>query len=328
MSSMLAARPGEGAVSGFAFGRSAGVVAGILAACGIPLSYITASHWKRLVGIAPGRDAAKDAARAMAIAKWPKHASMFALRYSAQVRAERRRHFAAVEAVAEDRRRRREAVEGLLASGDIKVSELRRYARRSARDNPTPRQGSRHQALRRAGRVARAPLESRAPVRPIVRSDDARPALRTSSLSKTTALPLSRMIARTACSASSGVLARMSMVESTEYVTLGQSAFVQGYTQVVTAKSVDIGNGLPQSHFRAGTALAADPAATAKYYKPSLAGNGLLASMKPIATEPDCGVELIGTDAGIEPSGRIAALRGTRRPLSTRPMKLWRTTSS
>jgi hypothetical protein len=147
------------------------------------------------------------------------------------------------------------------------------------------------------------------------------------------------------------------------YVTLGQSAFVQGYlpvallvnaiktkaalgpgffnsgTQVVTAKSVDMGNGLPPVTFEQTQALAADLTATAKYYKPSLAGNGLLASMKPIATEPDCGVELIGTstvggfainnvDAGIEPSGRIAARRGTRRPLSTRPMKLWRTTSS
>ena len=76
------------------------------------------------------------------------------------------------------------------------------------------------------------------------------------------------------------------------YVTLGQSAFVQGYlpvallvnaiktktalapgffnagTQVVTAKSVDMGNGLPPVTFEQAQALAADPAATAKYYKP------------------------------------------------------------
>ena len=98
------------------------------------------------------------------------------------------------------------------------------------------------------------------------------------------------------------------------YVTLGQSAFVQGYlpvallahaiktktalapgffnsgTQVVTAKSVDMGNGLPPVTFEQAQALAADPAATAKYYKPwidSLAGDGLTASMKPIAAESE-----------------------------------------
>jgi ABC-type sugar transport system substrate-binding protein len=98
------------------------------------------------------------------------------------------------------------------------------------------------------------------------------------------------------------------------YVTLGQSAFVQGYlpvallvdaiktktplgpgffnagTQVVTAKSVDMGNGLPPVTFEQAQALAADPAATAKYYKPwtdSLKGNGLTASMKPIASESE-----------------------------------------
>jgi ABC-type sugar transport system substrate-binding protein len=98
------------------------------------------------------------------------------------------------------------------------------------------------------------------------------------------------------------------------YVTLGQSAFVQGYlpvallvnaiktktalgpgffnagTQVVTAKSVDMGNGLPPVTFEQAQALAADPAATAKYYKPwtdSLAGGGLRASMKPIASESE-----------------------------------------
>ena len=32
-----------------------------------------------LVGIAPGRDGAKDAARGMAIRHWPQHAELFAL---------------------------------------------------------------------------------------------------------------------------------------------------------------------------------------------------------------------------------------------------------
>jgi ABC-type sugar transport system substrate-binding protein len=75
------------------------------------------------------------------------------------------------------------------------------------------------------------------------------------------------------------------------YVTLGQSAFVQGYlpvallvnaikakkapgpgfynsgTQVVTAGSVDMGNGLPAVTYDQAMAMAADPAGTAAYYK-------------------------------------------------------------
>ncbi|HET7717706.1 MAG TPA: substrate-binding domain-containing protein [Bauldia sp.] len=98
------------------------------------------------------------------------------------------------------------------------------------------------------------------------------------------------------------------------YVTLGQSAFVQGYlpiallvdsirnkkplevgfydsgTQIVTADSVDMGNGLPAISFDEAIALSADPAATAKYYQPwidKLAGDGLHAGMKPIAAESE-----------------------------------------
>jgi ABC-type sugar transport system substrate-binding protein len=76
------------------------------------------------------------------------------------------------------------------------------------------------------------------------------------------------------------------------YVTLGQSAFVQGYlpvallvnaikakkplapgfynagTQLVTAGSVDMANDLPAVTYDQAQAMAADPAATAAYYKP------------------------------------------------------------
>jgi ABC-type sugar transport system substrate-binding protein len=79
--------------------------------------------------------------------------------------------------------------------------------------------------------------------------------------------------------------------EGHAYVTIGQSAFVQGYlpvalavhavkggkklgpgfynagSQVVTADSVDMGNGLPAISFDEAQKLAADPAATAAYYK-------------------------------------------------------------
>jgi ABC-type sugar transport system substrate-binding protein len=98
------------------------------------------------------------------------------------------------------------------------------------------------------------------------------------------------------------------------YVTLGQSAFVQGYlpvallvravkdkqplpvgffdsgTQIVTASSVDMGNGLPKISFEKVQELAADPAATAAYYAPwvsSIQGDGLLKNMQPLAAESE-----------------------------------------
>jgi crossover junction endodeoxyribonuclease RuvC len=74
----VSARPGEGAVGASAFGRSRGVIEGVCGAAGVPLSFLTPSHWKRLVGIAPGKEGAKDAARSEAIRRWPGHAATFA----------------------------------------------------------------------------------------------------------------------------------------------------------------------------------------------------------------------------------------------------------
>src|ERR1700733_2209505 len=74
----VGARPGEGAVGAFAFGRSRGVIEGVCGAAGVPLSFLTPSHWKRLVGIPPGKEGAKDAARSEAIRRWPCHAALFA----------------------------------------------------------------------------------------------------------------------------------------------------------------------------------------------------------------------------------------------------------
>ncbi len=98
------------------------------------------------------------------------------------------------------------------------------------------------------------------------------------------------------------------------YVTLGQSAFVQGYlpiallanaakngkplevgfydagTQIVTADSVDMGNGLPAISFDEAQRLAADPAATAAYYKPwidTLTADVLNAKPLPITAEAE-----------------------------------------
>lgn len=97
------------------------------------------------------------------------------------------------------------------------------------------------------------------------------------------------------------------------YVTLGQSAFVQGYlpiamlasavkhkttlpvgffnsgTQVVTADSVDMGNGLPPITFTHLQTLAGSPEETAKYYRPwsehVIGADGTVAGIQPIAAE-------------------------------------------
>jgi crossover junction endodeoxyribonuclease RuvC len=74
----VSARPGESPSGAFAFGRSAGLISGCLATLSIPEEFVTPAHWKRLVGLPPGKDGAKDQSRALAIAKWPAHAQSFA----------------------------------------------------------------------------------------------------------------------------------------------------------------------------------------------------------------------------------------------------------
>jgi len=74
----VGARPGEAASGAFAFGRSRGVVEGVLGAHGLPVRFLTPPVWKRAVGIKPGRLGAKDAARAEAIRRWPIMAERFA----------------------------------------------------------------------------------------------------------------------------------------------------------------------------------------------------------------------------------------------------------
>jgi crossover junction endodeoxyribonuclease RuvC len=70
----VGARPLEGAVGAFAFGRSRGVVEGVLAACGIPARFLTPARWKGLVGL---RAASKDASRGEAVRRWPAQAYLF-----------------------------------------------------------------------------------------------------------------------------------------------------------------------------------------------------------------------------------------------------------
>lgn len=75
---LVGARPGEGAVGAFAFGRSRGVIEGVVAALAVPATHIAPAVWKRLVGFPAGREGAKDAARSEAIRRWPNRAALFA----------------------------------------------------------------------------------------------------------------------------------------------------------------------------------------------------------------------------------------------------------
>src|SRR5262249_32617879 len=69
----VGARPGEGAVGAFAFGRSRGVVGGVLGAIGVPYSFMTPASWKKAVGLSK---ASKDASRSEAIRRWPQHSKL------------------------------------------------------------------------------------------------------------------------------------------------------------------------------------------------------------------------------------------------------------
>lgn len=70
----VGARPKEGPVGAFAFGRSRGVIEGVLAHAGVPITWLSPPAWKRLVGLTL---ASKDAARSEAIRRWPDRAKLF-----------------------------------------------------------------------------------------------------------------------------------------------------------------------------------------------------------------------------------------------------------
>lgn len=66
-------RPGEGPVGAFSFGRSFGLVEGVLAGATIRVQYVTPRVWVPAMGIRGG----KDESRAIAMRRWPKHAKLF-----------------------------------------------------------------------------------------------------------------------------------------------------------------------------------------------------------------------------------------------------------
>lgn len=70
----VTAMPGNGATSMFSFGRSFGLIEGIVGAFEIPATYVMPSVWTKGIG----RGAGKDASRARACELYPSHEKQFA----------------------------------------------------------------------------------------------------------------------------------------------------------------------------------------------------------------------------------------------------------
>ena len=70
----VTAMPGNGATSMFSFGRSFGVIEGIVGAFEIPATYVMPSVWTKGIG----RGLGKDASRARACELYPSHQKSFA----------------------------------------------------------------------------------------------------------------------------------------------------------------------------------------------------------------------------------------------------------
>ncbi len=74
---LIGPRSTDGTTGAFGFGRTRGIIEGVLAAIGVPLEMIAPPVWKRCAGIAPGKEN-KDSARSVAISRWPSQAALFA----------------------------------------------------------------------------------------------------------------------------------------------------------------------------------------------------------------------------------------------------------
>ena len=68
-----ASRTGQSVVAMFGFGRSLGVVEGVLAALHIPVTYVAPATWTKAMGKAQG----KDASRHRAMELFPEHQQLF-----------------------------------------------------------------------------------------------------------------------------------------------------------------------------------------------------------------------------------------------------------
>jgi len=69
----VGAMPGQGVTSMFNFGRSAGIIEGVVAALRMPHTYVTPQTWTKVVGRAAG----KDASRMRAMELFPAKADLF-----------------------------------------------------------------------------------------------------------------------------------------------------------------------------------------------------------------------------------------------------------
>ena len=67
--------PGQGATSGFSYGRAVGALEAVVALCSIPLILVEASVWKRKLHL-PGKD--KEAARQKALRLFPAQHALLA----------------------------------------------------------------------------------------------------------------------------------------------------------------------------------------------------------------------------------------------------------
>lgn len=68
------AMPGQGVSSVFSFGRSSGIVEGVVAAFRIPITLVIPQTWQKAMGVRDGKDAGRE--RAMQL--FPAQADMFA----------------------------------------------------------------------------------------------------------------------------------------------------------------------------------------------------------------------------------------------------------
>jgi crossover junction endodeoxyribonuclease RuvC len=69
----VGARPGQGVTSMFGFGRSLGVLEGVVAGLKIPSRMVHPTIWTKAMKVAPG----KDGSRQRAMEQWPAQAELF-----------------------------------------------------------------------------------------------------------------------------------------------------------------------------------------------------------------------------------------------------------
>jgi crossover junction endodeoxyribonuclease RuvC len=69
--------PGQGASSGFSYGRTVGSIEAVIALCQIPMQLVEASRWKQRLRL-PGKD--KEAARQKALMLFPAQHALLALK--------------------------------------------------------------------------------------------------------------------------------------------------------------------------------------------------------------------------------------------------------